>query len=448
MPITINERFIAYLTLLMGLAISGVAVYYSVIGLTAIFAAAALPVIIMGTTLEISKLVATLWLKQNWSKAPFLIKTYLVLAIAILMFITSMGIFGFLSAAHLDQTTPTGDVAARIELIDIKIQAQKDNIDASQKVLVQMDRAVDEVLARSKTEQGARNAANLRKQQAKERSQLTDDISKAQKEIAGLNEERSLVAKELRAVEAKVGPIKYIAAMIYGQDPDANLLEKAVTWVIVILVVVFDPLAVVLLLASQVSFQNFRERKQALKEQTVALTAAPAYEPDDGPLTDSQIEQIKKMVEEEKLSKKVDSDPILAEPRINQWQEEVINQLKAIDVDATNISQDPKNAVDILVQHYVDLAIDIKEQEEKERLLKDVEQKEKYVTLINALETSVKELHDERDDLHQQIDHLQSAYVQNEEQSESGRWNRLTKITEEEYIEKAKKKNDNSNKSA
>ena len=446
MPITINERFIAYLTLLMGLAISGVAVYYSVIGLTAIFAAAALPVIIMGTTLEVSKLVATLWLKQNWSKAPFLIKTYLVSAIAILMFITSMGIFGFLSAAHLDQTTPTGDVAARIELIDIKIQAQKDNIDASQKVLVQMDRAVDEVLARSKTEQGARNAANLRRQQAKERSQLTDDIGKAQKEIAGLNEERSLVAKELRAVEAKVGPIKYIAAMIYGQDPDANLLEKAVTWVIVILVVVFDPLAVVMLLASQVSFQSFRERKQALREQAAAHTAGPAYEPDDGPLSDIQLEQLKRMVEEESLSKKVHSDPILAEPQLNQWQEEVLSQLNALHIDKTLYQQDPKRAVDDLVQYYVDLALVIKDQEEKEKQSKELEQTQRYVTLINALENSVKELHDERDGLHKEIDRLNSSYVQNEEQRSGGLWNRLSKITEEEYIEKAKQKNDNTNK--
>jgi hypothetical protein len=433
MPITLNERFIAYLTLLMGLTISGVAVYYSVIGLTAIFAAAALPVIIMGTTLEVSKLVATLWLKQYWKSAPFLIKTYLIVAITVLMFITSMGIFGFLSKAHLDQTAPTGDVAAQIELVDIKIKAQRDNIEASQKVLVQMDKAVDEVLARSKTEQGARNAANLRRQQAKERSQLTDEVGKAQKEIAVLNEERALVSKELRAVEAEVGPIKYIAALIYGEDTEANSLEKAVSWLIIILVAVFDPLAVVLLLASQVSFQNFRERKNALQQTTVI---PPAVTDDSSP------------IQEEPSAKKFDNDPITSEPQINQWQQEVLKQISALEINTEDYTNNPKTAVDDLVQYYVNLAIEIKEQEEKEKSSKEFDRQQNYVTLINALESSVKELHDERDSLHQEISRLNSAYVQNEEQKESGRWNTLSKITEEEYIEKSKKKNDNSNKSS
>ena len=129
---TFNEKLIAYLTLLSGLSISAVAVYYSVVGLTSIFAAAAIPIIIMGTTLEVSKLVATIWLKQNWSIAPRLIKVYLFSAIAILMLITSMGIFGFLSKAHLDQSVPTGDVADKIALIDEKIKTQRENVDAYQ----------------------------------------------------------------------------------------------------------------------------------------------------------------------------------------------------------------------------------------------------------------------------------------------------------------------------
>ena len=255
---TFNEKLIAYLTLLSGLSISAVAVYYSVVGLTSIFAAAAIPIIIMGTTLEVSKLVATIWLKQNWSIAPRLIKVYLFSAIAILMLITSMGIFGFLSKAHLDQSVPTGDVADKIALIDEKIKTQRENVDAYRKALKQMDESVDQLMARSTDESGAGRAANLRKTQQKERGQLQADIAKAQEQIAQLNEERAPIAKDLRKVEAEVGPIKYIAAFFYG-NTDQTILEKAVTWVILTLIVVFDPLAVILLLASQISFQRFRE---------------------------------------------------------------------------------------------------------------------------------------------------------------------------------------------
>lgn len=262
MKIYNSDKVVAWLTLLSGLTISAVAVYYSVAGLVAIFAAAAIPIIIMGVALEISKLVATVWLKLNWQRAPHLIKTYLIVAITTLMLITSMGIFGFLSKAHLDQAVPTGDVADKVALIDEKIKTEKDNIEAARKALRQMDESVDQTMARSSDEKGADKAAALRRTQQRERGNLQNDIAKSQKAIAALNEERAPIAKELRKVEAEVGPIKYIAKLIYGDNPDANLLDKAVTWVIIVIVFVFDPLAVILLLASQYSFQWFREEKE------------------------------------------------------------------------------------------------------------------------------------------------------------------------------------------
>ena len=257
---TLIEKFIAYLALLSGLSISAVAVYYSVVGLTAIFAAAVIPIIIMGTTLEISKLVATVWLKQNWKTAPLLIKTYLFTAIAVLMIITSMGIFGFLSKAHSDQNLVSGDVTSKIAIYDEKIKTAKDNIEADRKQLKQMDEAVDQVMARSDSEKGADKAVALRKGQSKDRARLLQDIEAEQKTISSLNEERAPIAAEVRKVEAEVGPIKYMAAFFYGST-DPGILEKAVTWVIITLIVVFDPLAVILLLASQMSFQEFRERE-------------------------------------------------------------------------------------------------------------------------------------------------------------------------------------------
>jgi len=254
-------------TLLIAIAISAVSAYYSILGLVAIFAAAALPVIIMGSVLEAGKIMTAVWLHRNWGRAGVAYKIYLVPSVVFLMLLTSLSVFGFLSKAHLDQGVPTGDIAAQIELIDTKIQTQRENINAARKVLTQMDGAVDEVLARSKTEQGARNANTLRNQQAKDRTKLQNDIGAAQKEIATLNEQRAVVAKDLRKVEAEVGPVKYVAALIYGDNPDANLLEKAVRWVIILIVAVFDPLAIVLILAGTKQIQWGLEDRRARREE-------------------------------------------------------------------------------------------------------------------------------------------------------------------------------------
>jgi hypothetical protein len=138
----------------------------------------------MGVTLEISKLVATVWLKMNWHRAPMLMRGYLLTAIAVLMLITSMGIFGFLSKAHLDQAVPTGDIAAKVAIIDEKIKTERDNIEAARKALTQMDATVDQTIARSSDEKGADKAVALRRSQQRERTALQNEIAAAQKKIA------------------------------------------------------------------------------------------------------------------------------------------------------------------------------------------------------------------------------------------------------------------------
>ena len=286
MKFTFTDKLIAVLALLSGLSISAVAIYYSVAGLVSIFSAAVVPIVVMGVTLEISKLIATMWLKINWTRAPFFIKAYMSAAIVILMIITSMGIFGFLSKAHSDQSLVSGDVQSKIAVYDEKIKVAKDNIDANRKALNQMDAAVDQVMGRSTTETGADKAVAIRRGQAKERTRLLSEIAAEQKTITKLSEERAPIAAEVRKVEAEVGPIKYIAAFIYGDNPDANVLEKAVTWVIIIIVAVFDPLAVILLLASQYSFQWFRKPEetveQAVEQVEEAKKAEPYVKGDDG----------------------------------------------------------------------------------------------------------------------------------------------------------------------
>ena len=245
---------LAYLLLLTGLTISAVAIYYSVVGLTAIFSAAAIPIIIMGSALEVGKLVCASWLKANWERAPRFMKYYMVIAVVVLMLITSMGIFGFLSKAHNDQTLVSGDVGSKIAIYDEKIKTEKENIEANRKALKQMDEGVDQVLGRSTDEKGAEKAVAMRKSQQKERTRLQAEISQSQKSIAELNDARAPIAAEVRKVEAEVGPIKYIAAFIYDRTPDESMLEKAVTWIIILIVIVFDPLAVIMLLAAQMTF--------------------------------------------------------------------------------------------------------------------------------------------------------------------------------------------------
>jgi hypothetical protein len=267
---------LAYLLLLTGLTISAVAIYYSVVGLTAIFSAAAIPIIIMGSALEVGKLVCASWLKANWDRAPRFMKYYMTIAVIVLMLITSMGIFGFLSKAHNDQTLVSGDVGAKIAVYDEKIKTAKDNIDANRKALKQMDEAVDQVMGRSSDEKGAEKAVAIRRSQQKERARLQSEIASEQKTIATISEERAPIAAEVRKVEAEVGPIKYIAAFIYDQTPDESMLEKAVTWIIILIVVVFDPLAVIMLLAAQMTFGWARKQKQRtwIDDQADDLTEA------------------------------------------------------------------------------------------------------------------------------------------------------------------------------
>jgi hypothetical protein len=298
----------AFLLFFTAFVLSGIAAYYSVIGLIAIFSAAVIPVAVMGGSLEAAKLVVASWLYRYWKSIPFLMKAYFTTALVILMLITSMGIFGFLSKAHSDQSLVSGDVTAKIAVYDEKIKIAKENIDANRKALKQMDEAVDQVMGRSTDEKGADKAVAIRRSQQKERGRLLAEIETYQKTVSSLNEERAPIAAEVRKVEAEVGPIKYIAAMIYGDNPDENMLERSVRWLIILLIAVFDPLAVLMLIAAnltQIKSKEWREEKEEHKPDAWIADVGEkpteeeraAYEQDDGPLTEEQIEQIKERVD-------------------------------------------------------------------------------------------------------------------------------------------------------
>ena len=171
--------FLSLITLAVALSLSVIAAYYSIAGLTAIFAAAVIPIMVMGSILELAKVVVTIWLHEYWHRARWLMKLYLVPAVVMLMVITSMGIFGFLSKAHSDQSLVSGDVQAKIAVYDEKIRTDKENIDVNRRALKQMDEAVDQVMGRSSDEKGADKAVAVRRGQQKERQRLLAEIAES-----------------------------------------------------------------------------------------------------------------------------------------------------------------------------------------------------------------------------------------------------------------------------
>ena len=430
--------FLALLILFVALCLSGIAAYYSIIGLTAIFAAAVVPIIVMGGVLEVAKLACTVWLHQHWNRVRWVMKAYLVPAVAVLMFITSMGIFGFLSKSHIEQSAMgteqveqvkviddkllraqakvqrwnaeigrlnRGETSGRIDGLIVREQARIDTankriqpqIDAenakvtglrkqaaieveqqnkrlgdaqkrtnadiiiAEKRLAQLDKDVEAYTSQGTTTGGVftpdvdnvKKGNQLRASQKPERDLLTKAIQKAksteigvasrvqreitkinnrladqikavevvvanirksidptiesantniakytleagsanknidqrikelelnientQPEIDGLREEKFVFEKQYRQFEAEVGPVKYIAQLIYGDDPDQNLLEAAVRWVIILIVAVFDPLAIMMLLAATETFAWRRQDKETAVE-TVTTMPSP-----------------------------------------------------------------------------------------------------------------------------------------------------------------------------
>ena len=253
---------LAVLTLLTALAISAVAAYYSIIGLIAIFSSAVIPIAVMGVVLETGKLVTAAWVYHHWKRTPTLLKTYLISAVVVLMFITSMGIFGFLSKAHIEQTTINSDNTLQIELIDSKIQRERTTIQRAENTLLQLDKALEKYVELGAVTKGL----NARKDQQGERDELNTTINESTNAITNLTQKKSELNAERIAIEAEVGPIKYIAELLYGEST-TGVLEDAVRGVILIIVFVFDPLAVLLLVAANQSLLQEQQKRRRRNTQ-------------------------------------------------------------------------------------------------------------------------------------------------------------------------------------
>jgi hypothetical protein len=270
-----------FLTFLTAIALSGVAGYYSIVGLAAIFPGSYLPVMIMGSVLEASKLVTVSWLYNNWKQCPLLIKTYLCMAVTILMLITSMGIFGFLSKAHLEHSSDNAPLLNKIAILDEKIKTEKENIDANRKILKQYDEIVDQTMGRTTDEKGTDKAQAIRRTQQKDRSRILQEINQSQTTIAGYSEERAPLSNELKKTEADVGPIKYIAALLYSETVNVDILDKAVRLVILLIIVVFDPLAVLLLIAANMSMRKPEPQRPVEPKPEMQEMDIPVFVPKD-----------------------------------------------------------------------------------------------------------------------------------------------------------------------
>ena len=257
--------FFGLLTLLTALAISTVAAWYSIIGLMAIFAGATTAIMIMGIVLEIGKLICASWTFTNWNKCPVIMKTYFILAVVVLMLITSLGIFGFLSRAHITQSSPTSLMEERIERIELKVNQRQTQIKRYQGRLDTLDDALQKYIELGAISKGLAKIGAM----DNETNLLKTKIEGLESEIDELTDKKYGLKTELNLAEVEVGPIRYVASMIYD-DVSESQLEEAVRWIIILLIFVFDPLAVVLVIAANISLRDYRrERKMATRTVTV-----------------------------------------------------------------------------------------------------------------------------------------------------------------------------------
>ena len=254
--------FFGLVTLFVALSISAVAAYYSIVGLMAIFSAAAFSIAVMGVVLEIGKLVTASWLYQNWKSVPKVLKYYLTSAVVILMFITSMGIFGYLSKSHIDAGTNTSQVTVKLDRVNSRIASEQKVIDRAERQLENLDKALERYVELGAVSKGL----DRRESQEEERLKLTNMVNKSQEKIDEYLDEKSEYQLEIKNFEVEVGPLKYISALLYGDDA-LTFLENAVRWVILILVFVFDPLAVLLVVAANITIRDVLNKRKRIREK-------------------------------------------------------------------------------------------------------------------------------------------------------------------------------------
>ena len=272
---------LALIVLGVALAISGVAAFYSIVGLMAIFSASALSIAVMGSVLEVGKLATASWLYQNWKKVPRFLKYYLTGAVVILMFITSMGIFGYLSKSHIDAGTGTSELYVKLERLDSNIESERKSISRAEGQLEKLDFALERYIELNAVSKGLRK----RDEQKPERDALAQTVDDSQDKIDIYLDERAEIQLKIKSFEVEVGPLKYISALLFGENESVNYLDKAVRYVIILLIFVFDPLAVLMLIAANMSLKeekNKRKRRERKNQPKNAMTTKVSEDQNTG----------------------------------------------------------------------------------------------------------------------------------------------------------------------
>ena len=272
---------LALIVLGVALAISGVAAFYSIVGLMAIFSASALSIAVMGSVLEVGKLATASWLYQNWKKVPRFLKYYLTGAVVILMFITSMGIFGYLSKSHIDAGTGTSELYVKLERLDSNIESERKSISRAEGQLEKLDFALERYIELNAVSKGLRK----RDEQKPERDALAQTVDDSQDKIDIYLDERAEIQLKIKSFEVEVGPLKYISALLFGENESVNYLDKAVRYVIILLIFVFDPLAVLMLIAANMSLKeekNKRKRRERKNQPKNAMTTKVSEDENTG----------------------------------------------------------------------------------------------------------------------------------------------------------------------
>lgn len=244
-----SGRLVKYLALFTAISIAAVAAYFSIIGLASIFSGAFISVVVMASILEVGKLVAATWLHLEWRSTGWFTRVYLTFAVIVLMFITSMGIFGYLSKAHMEQSINDGGInELQIQNIERRIENERRTISDAETVLSQLDASVQTLIDFDRI-RGDDGAINIRENQKEERQTLNETIDESYQTIEIWQSDLFELKRDRLALEIEVGPIKYISELIYGENAE-NYFDKAVRLVILLIVVVFDPLAIMLLIVS------------------------------------------------------------------------------------------------------------------------------------------------------------------------------------------------------
>ena len=255
--------FFGIITLLTALSMATVAAVFAIYGIVAIFAGMPQFALVMGAVIELGKVMGVSWLYRNWSE-PTKIKYFMTPIVLVAMLLTSMGIFGLLSKAHLEQTSPVANNQVQIERLERQIQQENSRIADSESVIAQLDQSV-QVLINFDRIRGPDGALAVRESQSEQRELLRQTIEESVSEINRLEDQRLELVQAVRAIELEVGPIKYIAELIYGDGQDRT--EEAVRWVIIAFIFVFDPMAILLLMAANYTLAN-RKKKSENNDET------------------------------------------------------------------------------------------------------------------------------------------------------------------------------------